>query len=76
MPHLQQQEKDSNLTFTQKSICPLLEPTKSHQSKRVKSGISQQVAGHNGLKKLSNLLKNQSRMRGPIDIVSKDQMIK
>jgi len=42
----------------------------------MKTGISQQVAGHNGLKKLSNLLKNQSKTRGPIDIVSKDQMIK
>ncbi len=58
--------------MTQKSICPLLETKVHHNAKRIKTGISQQIGGHNGLKKLSNLLKNQSKMRGPIDIVSKE----
>jgi hypothetical protein len=45
-----------------------------HHSKRLKTVGPQQVV-HHGIKKLSNLLRNQSRLKGPTDIASKDQMI-
>jgi|LakMenE18May11ns_1017448.scaffolds.fasta_scaffold5352302_1 hypothetical protein len=35
-----------------------------------------QLINKYGVKKLSNLLKNQSRLKGPTDILSKDQMIR
>jgi hypothetical protein len=61
--------------MTQRTICPLLEPSRVHNFKRMKTAGSQQL-NHQGIKKLSNLLKNQSRLKGPTDIATKDQMIR
>jgi hypothetical protein len=48
--------------------------SKIRNSKRIKTSVCP-ASDFQPIKKLSNLLRNQSRFKGPVDVASKEQLI-